>query len=246
MYLALHTLHVLYSTVSTKDWDCVVYVYSPRHVKEFWEAPELKTLYELCNVVEVPHQKFTTNLHMVQPMFLVDRYAYVFILLDDVLLKPDFNMISFVSIMQKNNLTSASLRIEGATDTNVNMMAFPESGTVGLKTNFVEIFAYVMTIPAYTALWQLLYPSINPYGWGYDLWYDCVAKKGNFNHSMGVISVYSATHQQGDVQADNSGWEAKHDAMIKQEKYFAEYHKILDLEECRVNLKDSVLGKLYD
>ena len=242
----MQNLHILYSTVSVKDWDCVVYVYSPRHVKEFWEAPELKTLYELCNVVEVPHQKFTTNLHMVQSVFLVDRYAYVFILLDDVLLKPDFNMISFVSIMQKNNLTSASLRIEGPSggEWNTNMMGLPESGTVGHKTNFVEIFAFVMTIPAYTALWQLLYPSINPYGWGYDLWYDCMAKKGNFNHSMGVISAYTAVHHQGEMQADNTDGGIKWDAVTKQEKYFAEYCN-LNLQECRLSQVQS-LGNLYD
>ena len=33
-----------------------------------------------------------------------------------------------------------------------------------------------MTMPAYQALYDLLLPDINPYGWGYDLWYDNYAR----------------------------------------------------------------------
>jgi hypothetical protein len=43
-------------------------------------------------------------------------------------------------------------------------------------TSFIEIFAWVMTMPAYQALYELLSPEINPYGWGYDLWYDNYAR----------------------------------------------------------------------
>ena len=43
-------------------------------------------------------------------------------------------------------------------------------------TNFIEIFAWVMTMPAYQALHELLLPEVNPYGWGYDWWYDSYAR----------------------------------------------------------------------
>ena len=129
---------MLYSSVSPKDWQCVVYVYAARHVKDFWEAPELKTLYELCDVIEAPHQRFSTNLRMVQPSFLISSgYNYVFILLDDVRLESDFNITSFLSIMQRNNLTAASPRIEGGTygEYFEYMRDSPASGTVGLTTH---------------------------------------------------------------------------------------------------------------
>ena len=48
--------------------------------------------------------------------------------------------------------------------------------TVGFVTSFIEIFAWIMTMPAYQALHELLLPDINPYGWGYDLWYDNYAR----------------------------------------------------------------------
>ena len=43
-------------------------------------------------------------------------------------------------------------------------------------STFIEIFAWVMTMPAYQAFYELLSPEINPYGWGYDLWYDNYAR----------------------------------------------------------------------
>jgi hypothetical protein len=52
------------------------------------------------------------------------------------------------------------------------MQANPKAGTLGYISNFIEIFAWVTTIDAYESLWELLWPTINPYGWGYDFWYD--------------------------------------------------------------------------
>ena len=47
---------------------------------------------------------------------------------------------------------------------------------IGFTSSFIELFAWVMTMPAYQALYDLLLPDINPYGWGYDLWYDNYAR----------------------------------------------------------------------
>ena len=231
----------------------MVYVYAARHVKDFWEAPELKSLYELCDVIDAPHQRFSTNLRMVQPSFLISSgYTYVFILLDDVRLKPDFSIASFLSIMQRNNLTAASPRIEGASTRKEDtfrkvMQDLPKEGTVGYRSTFVEIYAFVMTIPAYTSLWKLLHPSINPYGWGYDFWYDCVAKMDYPNHSMGVISTYSAVHDQDlskTERADNTSIGDKWEAVLRQERHYARYMKI-PLAECMQNFSGAVSGYLY-
>ena len=224
----------------------MVYIYAARHVKDFWEAPELKTLYGLCDVIEAPHQRFATNLRMVQPSFLISSgYTYVFILLDDVKLKSDFDMISFLSIMQRNNLTAASPRIEGAYSGGGQrfreiMQAKPKQGTIGIRTSFLEFFACIMTIPSYTSLWKLLFPSINPYGWGYDLWYNCVAKQDNPHHAMGIISIYTAVHDQDltkTERTDNASAATKWKALLQQEKFYARHYRI-SLSKCRKMLAD--------
>ena len=222
----------------------MVYVYAARHVKDFWEAPELKSLYELCDVIEAPNQRFTTNLRMVQPSFLISSgYTYVFILLDDVRLKPDFSITSFLSIMQRNNLTVASPRIEGAYSGDGQrfreiMQAKPKKGSVGMRTTFLEFFACVMTIPAYTSLWKLLFPAINPYGWGYDLWYDCVALQDNPHHAMGLVSIYTAVHDQDlnkTERTDNATVATKWKALLQQEKHYAHHYR-LNLRKCRAKV----------
>ena len=87
------------------------------------------------------------------------------------------------------------------------------SNSIGYVSSFVEIFVWLMTIPAYTSLWELLYPSINPYAWGYDFWYDGYArdkdkssrgrerKEGREGrevrkHKMGIMSGMIVIHQQ--------------------------------------------------
>lgn len=73
---------------------------------------------------------------------------------------------------------------------------------------------WLMTIPAYTSLWELLYPSINPYAWGYDFWYDGYARDKDKSsrgregeeegrggrevrrHKMGIMSGMIVIHQQ--------------------------------------------------
>ena len=81
------------------------------------------------------------------------------------------------------------------------------SNSIGYVSSFVEIFVWLMTIPAYTSLWELLYPSINPYAWGYDFWYDGYARdkdKSNRGkegrevrrHKMGIMSDMIVIHQQ--------------------------------------------------
>ena len=75
------------------------------------------------------------------------------------------------------------------------MQSEAQANTAGYISVFVEIFAWVVTMPAYEALWQLLNPSINPFGWGYDLWYDNFAKSRVDGHKMGVVSVVKAKHE---------------------------------------------------
>ena len=96
---------------SSIAWDCVVYVYAPRELVSFWSmADELRYLYEECKVVEVPNQKVTENLYMVQPALIEKHYKTVFIMLDDCKITDinSFSTIRMLKIMEANKLTVAS------------------------------------------------------------------------------------------------------------------------------------------
>lgn len=73
--------------------------------------------------------------------------------------------------------------------------------TIGYISSFVEIFVWLMTIPAYITLWELLLPSINPYAWGYDFWYDGYAMYNNkvIGHKMGIASNMIVIHEQNEI-----------------------------------------------
>lgn len=65
-----------------------------------------------------------------------------------------------------------------------------ENGNVGYVVNYISFqCATILTSNSYIALWELLYPDINPTGIGYDLWYDSYAKDRVEGHKIGLISI---------------------------------------------------------
>jgi hypothetical protein len=136
------------------------------------------------------------------------------------------------------------------------MHSKPLANTEGYISSFVEMFAWVMTLPAYEALWELLCPHINPFGWGYDFWYDGYAKSKVKGHKMGIVSTIETYHEQnvlieGKGRTDNTDIKDKWNAVLLQEKYYKMYLHI-DLKKIRKNIKISnsswngaVKGYLY-
>ncbi|KAJ1429322.1 hypothetical protein B484DRAFT_479482 [Ochromonadaceae sp. CCMP2298] len=220
-------------------WDCVVYIYAPREDRSFWESP-MQLLYDLCSVIEVPNQLVTQNLHMVQPPLLV--YQYISVLLDDCKITRGFDLDGMVRVMAANNLTVASPMIMGANKGGGqkfrNIMQTPaQPSTEGYISSFVEIFVWVMTLPAYTALWDLLLPAVNPYAWGYDFWYSGYAATHVRGHKMGIVSTMGVKHEQGDLlgRTDNADVKVKWNAVLAQERHYKMY-KGVDLAYYRQHL----------
>jgi hypothetical protein len=109
-------------------------------------------------------------------------------------------------------------------------------GSIGYISNFVEIFAWMMTISAYEALWDLLCPEVNPYAWGYDFWYHAYAKAHVPGHRMGIWSDIIFTHEQADGQrSDTTKIEDKWNAVMAQERHYKQY-KNIPLSYYRKNL----------
>lgn len=132
------------------------------------------------------------------------------------------------------------------------MQSPPQPGTVGYVSSFVEIFAWLMILPAYTALWELLCPEVNPYAWGYDFWYHGYAKQRVAGHKMGIASSIVFTHEQGPERTDNTRIEDKWNAVMAQERHYQLYRN-LSLSKIRKNLdimnttwNGAVKGYLYD
>ena len=148
--------------------------------------------------------------------------------------------------MEFNNLTLASPRVVGA---NVGggqafrtlMQAEAQAGTEGYSAVFVEWFAWLLTFRAYEAFWELLSPYVQPYGWGYDFWYDGYAKTRVPGHKMGIISSIAVNHEQdttvpGAGRTETATVATKWAAVQKQEKHYKE-HLGIDLKAIRQSLK---------
>lgn len=132
------------------------------------------------------------------------------------------------------------------------MQAEAQAGTEGYMCHFVEIFAWVLTVPAYEALWELLYPSVNPYGWGYDYWYDNYAKLRVRGHRMGIVSTVSVKHEQAEFGRTETATEKeKWKGVLAQEKVYYSHFGV-NLKRCRekalpnATLYGGVYGYLYD
>lgn len=255
---SLKLLERNYLTGPRRSWDCVVYIYAPPSDVSFWGMKEeLGYVNSLCSTVEHTNKRVTENLYMVQPALIKNVYSHVFVLLDDCKLLPDpdsvvpgsepaFNLQRMLDIMEHNNLTLASPRVLGA---NVGggqafrtlMQAKPQPGTEGYSAIFVEWFAWLLTIRAYEAFWELLCPHVQPYGWGYDFWYDSYAKTRVPGHKMGIISTIEVKHEQdttvpGSGRTETANVETKWSAVQKQEKHYKE-HLGVDLKTIRQSLK---------
>jgi len=108
------------------------------------------------------------------------------------------------------------------------MQAPAMDNTDGYISSYMEIFAWIMTFSAYEALWQLLYPSVNPYGWGHDFWYNGYAKERVKGHKMGIVSRIVVKHEQnvlleGQGRTDNTRIEDKWNAVLAQERHYKKY-----------------------
>ncbi len=195
--IVVENMKYLETTILASKWNCIIYIYADRSVSSFWSMrSELGYLQTMCSIVENTNKRITDNLFMLQPALIKYQYAKVFILFDDIRITgpgTSFDVFELLSIMDRNNLTVVTPLISGANKGGGqefrNIMQTPMMhGTVGYWSSFLEMFAWVMTMPAYSAVWNMLCPHINPFGWGYDFWYDNYAKVYVRGHKMGIAS----------------------------------------------------------
>jgi len=261
--------HKLNNSDNDATWDCVIYVYAVREPKvsptSAWaDVNRMDFISKLCKVIENPGKLITENQFMVQAPLIRLSYQYVFILFDDceLLGESEFDLDRVLGVMEYNHLTLASPLVTGANtgggqDFRRVMQTEAPIGTEGWESTFVEMFAWVLTMPAYEALWELYYPSLNPYGWGFDLWYqtlfcylfqlhnnsydigniryDNYAKQKVVGHKMGIVTTVKTFHFQTNMRSDNTDVKVKWKALELQEAHYKMYYNIR-LRWCRENL----------
>ena len=137
--------------------------------------------------------------------------------------------------MQCNVIQITSANKVGGNKFRELMQVEPQPGTKGYISSFVEIFVVLMTMPAYEALWDLLYPAVNPYGWGHDFWYNGYGKKIVKGHKMGIVSSVEVQHEQGAGRTDSNSIRVKWNAVLAQERHYSQYRNVR-LNEIRRNL----------
>ncbi len=278
--ILVQSLRLLYPYLKGEQakWDCVVYVYAPRSDEAFWGDNKVKTslkyVSSVCDVVEHPNKRITENLRAVQPALIRRTYTHVFVLFDDCKLVPStkealtWDLDGLLDVMTYNRMSMVSPRVEnankgGGQDWRKIMYAEPVEGIEGYATKFVEMFAWIMTVESFEWLWELLIPSVNPYGWGYDLWYDGYAKHRAVDgrHKMGIVTSFTSTHYQSLDENDNgkqgtttgraesATTEAKWKAKLDQEKYFKRSYgydlKAASLELKNHNWNGAVIGYIH-
>jgi len=259
LHTVVHNLktleHLLNQSEEFLRWDCIVQIYADRTKKTagyLWASSNLKEINyitSVCNLIENPNNLVTHNLRNIEPYLIKSQYKYIFILLDDCKLTTSgnrFDMNKLASIMAFNNLTVASPVVlnankGGGQNFRRIMQAEVVNGYEGYISSFVEMFAMVMTMPAYQAFWDLLFPAVNPYGWGYDLWYHEYAKTRVVGHKMGIITTIRVVHEQNLTVADrtdNTKVEVKWKSLKAQERFFYLHYNI-NLHKMRVKVNNS-------
>ncbi len=96
---------------SRLELNCVIYIYVSRSDSSFWSnKDEIAYLSKYCELIENINKKVTENIYMIQPVYLRKNFHYVFLLLDDCLIKEktDFQLQGMINLMRCNKLSVLS------------------------------------------------------------------------------------------------------------------------------------------
>ena len=120
-------------------------------------------------------------------------------------------------------------------------------GTVGYVTSFVESYAQLFTVEAYSAYWKLLLPHVNPYGWGLDFWYHNYSRILVPNHKLCLMSDHTVVHRLHLGPQDTA--DGKSDAIVYQEIYFSKRFNVnlssLSSRSAAFSQSDWFIGYVY-
>lgn len=225
---------------------CLIFAY---HIPPIYFRKEVE---DFCTIELYMYANFAYYMKSVVPSLLVTSgYTHVMILLDDIQLPYTFRLGELMNVMIRNNLSVISPTIIGATypattcvfcrprlRTDKGKVTKVSALHTGHKTQVIEIFATLFTLSAWSCWWNLLQPSLNSVGWGYDRCMYNFCKQYDSDFSMGIATGIVAVHGSdrlfyslssgappSDPQAEVQRWlnVTKHESLMGDENYIGDF-----------------------
>ncbi len=188
-----------------EKWDCIIFYYAQDKPPDPWILS-----FQPCGVIHEPGLSYGDWMEMITPD-LVNSYNYTHICvhINDVQYQTGVNPSDIVQDMEYLGLDVASPNIIGSYWSsmckdmvpiqwyevgwlgNTPLFTKPLSTTdKGSRVKFIEIQVTFFTSKAWSCWWEMMNPSLNPYGWNYD---QCFF---NFcmGPEMGILGRYTAIH----------------------------------------------------
>jgi hypothetical protein len=164
-------------------WDCSVGAFVER--RDFLGVADngqlrraLESVERKCFVSFQPGAHYADFMKTLHPR-LVERarYSHVLVLLDDVLLKPSFNLDAAVAVSAKHRIGVLSPVVENALHFPVGLQSAQERKSlvsslggkdVGVYTDFIEMFVALLSTEAWECWWGMVDSNHLSKGWVYD------------------------------------------------------------------------------
>lgn len=245
-----------------QNYDCIVFISVPRTDLSFWtHDPEyLEYISSICDVVDKPLIGLGDTLYMMIPSLIQPTYQYIAFISENVVLSPlneTFPLREIIQTMEYNNLTVISPRLQQQNANSIKSQKFRDimqtlalegSNSIGHLTSYLSLHFWIMTGVSYRALWELLYPSVNPSGCGLDLWYNGYASSRVPGHRMGIITTVVIEALQDPLSATlNATTRHKIWRELRDQEQFYDLHFQVPLETYRQSIgngNDPRLGSL--
>mmetsp|Transcript_49240 Transcript_49240/g.97394 ORF Transcript_49240/g.97394 Transcript_49240/m.97394 type:complete len:357 (-) Transcript_49240:35-1105(-) len=222
-------------------WDCSVGAFVERQdfLKSSAHNPRMRTaleaIEEKCYVSYQPGAHYADFMKTLHPLLVLRAgYSHVLVCLDDVTLKPSFNLDIAVALSMKHHISILSPVVENALHFPVglqsaherkNLVASLGAKDVGVYTDFIEVFVALLSAEAWECWWSLVDPSHISKGWVYDeqLFHHCsrrfdakrypaainsgksaTGESPNRKFTMGVLPHMGAVHASGSSDPTNN------------------------------------------
>jgi hypothetical protein len=187
---------------SLVDFKCIVFNYEEpidRSTKTMPSAAEREILSSTCEIINYYYANYASYLKAVPPLLLeMAGFTHVFVLLDDVELKPSFKLNETLDIMTRNRLFVASPAIDGTLMWATKVHDYGHKDyAVGHRVHIIEIFATIFTLDGWRCWHDFLDPVVNSAGWGYEKGIFRYCQKYYYpDFDMGVLDSMVAKHHK--------------------------------------------------
>lgn len=189
----MQSLKVL-KTNSSVPTTCMLFIYVDSTSASKSKQNKLS---EYCTVLPYYYGNYADFIKAVPyNLVILSGFSHVLLLLDDVVLHENYNLNKMIHVMNRNNLTVASPAVHAAKYWTTRKHKFDHDlYDIGHVTNTLEIFAALFTIEGWKCWYDMMDPTINAAGWGYDEYIQSYCSRTIPGFKIGVLDCMEATHR---------------------------------------------------